>query len=84
MKNFFAEVKIALRDGILDAQGKAIENSLQSLDFNQISNVRVGKIITFVINAENIDEARKNVDNAAKKLLANTIVEDFTVTINEK
>ena len=83
MKNFFAEIKIVLREGILDAQGKAIENSLHSLEFTQLSNVRVGKFITLKLEAENLETANKIVDSASRKLLANTIVEDYAITINE-
>ena len=83
MKKFFAEIKIVLREGILDAQGKAIENSLHSLEFTQLSNVRVGKFITLNLEAENLETANKIVDSASKKLLANTIVEDYAITINE-
>jgi phosphoribosylformylglycinamidine synthase len=83
MKKFFSEIRIILREGILDAQGKAIENSLHSLEFKQLSDVRVGKVITLNIESENEETAREVVNSASKKLLANTIVEDYTITINE-
>jgi phosphoribosylformylglycinamidine synthase len=83
MKEFIAEVRIVLREGILDAQGKAIENSLHSLEFKQLSNVKMGKVITLNLTAEDIEIAYKIVDSASKKLLANTIVEDYTIMINE-
>ncbi|MPM59071.1 Phosphoribosylformylglycinamidine synthase subunit PurS [bioreactor metagenome] len=83
MKNFLAKVTIVLREGILDAQGKAIENSLHSLNFNQLNNVKVGKIISFNVAANTVTEANSIVNAASKELLANTIVEDYTITINE-
>ena len=83
MNNFFAEVKIVLREEILDAQGKAIENSLQSLEFNQLYNVRVGKLITLQLEANDHESAYKIVDTVSKKLLANTIVEDYSILVNE-
>ena len=83
MKSFFAEVKVVLREEILDAQGKAIENSLQSLEFNQLYNVRVGKLITFLLDADDHESAYKIVDTVSKKLLANTIVEDYSILVNE-
>jgi len=83
MKKFIAEIKVVLREGILDAQGKAIENSLHSLEFKQLSNVRVGKIITLNIEEKCIEAAYSAADTASKKLLANTIVEDYCITINE-
>lgn len=83
MKKYLAEIKINLREGILDAQGKAIENSLHSLEFSQIYNVKVGKIINLQINAENEENAKKTVELASQKLLANTIVEDYFIDLKE-
>jgi len=81
MNKYLAEVNIVLREGILDVQGKAIENSLHSLNFKQLSNIRVGKVITFNINASSVDEAKLIVDDASKKLLANPIIEDYSIII---
>ena len=81
MNTYNAEVKIILREGILDVQGKAIESSLHSMEFKQLSNVRVGKIITLNVNASNAEEAFSTVESAAKKLLANPIIEDFFITV---
>jgi|TergutMp193P3_1026864.scaffolds.fasta_scaffold77301_2 phosphoribosylformylglycinamidine synthase len=83
MTNYSAEVIIVLRDGILDAQGKAVENSLHSLEFNQLSNVRVGKAIYLTVAANDIDEANKMVETATEGLLANTTVEEYTIQIRE-
>jgi len=82
MNTFIAEIKIVLRDSILDVQGKAIESSLHSLEFKQLSNVRVGKIITLDVTADSSDEASAIIRQAANKLLANPIIEDFSITIN--
>ena len=82
MNTFIAEIKIVLRDSILDVQGKAIESSLHSLEFKQLSNVRVGKIITLNVTADSSDEASAIIRQAANKLLANPIIEDFSITIN--
>jgi phosphoribosylformylglycinamidine synthase len=81
MKNFLAEVKVVLREGILDAQGKATENSLHSLGFNQLANVRIGKIIMLSVEAENAEIAKEIVAKATNKLLANTIIEDYKIEI---
>ena len=80
---YSAEIRVVLRNGILDAQGKAIENSLKSLEFTQLSNVKVGKVINLQVSAETEEEAKKIVDNASKKLLANTIVEDYFIKIDK-
>lgn len=83
MNKYSAEVRIVLRNGILDAQGKAIENSLRSLEFSQLTNVKVGKIISLQVEADDDETAKKLVDNASKELLANTIVEDYFITLNK-
>jgi phosphoribosylformylglycinamidine synthase len=81
MATYKAEVKILLREGILDVQGKAIETSLHSLDFPNVSNIRVGKIITIDVDANSEDDAKMIIDKASQKLLANTIIEDYFITI---
>ncbi|MGI6370415.1 MAG: phosphoribosylformylglycinamidine synthase subunit PurS [Ignavibacteria bacterium] len=83
MNKYSAEVRIVLRNGILDAQGKAIENSLRSLEFSQLTNVKVGKIISLQVEAADDESAKKIVDNASKELLANTIIEDYFITLNK-
>lgn len=83
MNKYSAEVRIVLRNGILDAQGKAIENSLRSLEFSQLTNVKVGKIISLQVEADDDETAKKLVDNASKELLANTIIEDYFITLNK-
>jgi phosphoribosylformylglycinamidine synthase len=83
MNKYFAEIRVVLRQGILDVQGKATENSLHSLEFRQINNVRIGKVITLDIEANSVAEATSIVDDASKKLLANPIVEDYHINISE-
>lgn len=80
---YSAEVRITLREGILDTQGKTTEASLQTLDFKQITNVRIGKIIRLRVDAPTKDDAMRIVDDASKKLLANPIIEDYTISISE-
>jgi phosphoribosylformylglycinamidine synthase len=81
MNKYSAEINIVLKEGILDVQGKAIENSLQSMEIKQLSNIRVGKIITLNVEADSINEASAIVDDASKKLLANPIIENYSITI---
>ncbi|MBQ6269892.1 MAG: phosphoribosylformylglycinamidine synthase subunit PurS [Bacteroidetes bacterium] len=83
MNKYSAEIRIVLRNGILDAQGKTIESSLRSLDFPQLTNVKVGKVINLQVEAEDETSAKKLVDNASKKLLANTIIEDYFITLTK-
>lgn len=84
MTKFKSEIKITLRSGILDVQGKAVEHALHSLEYNEIEGVRIGKFVELEIDAENKDEAYKRVENACKQLIANPIIEDFEINLTEK
>jgi len=80
---FLAKIKITLRKGILDVQGKAVENALHSIEFPMISNVRIGKFVELEVEANDIDQAHLLVDSACKKLIANPIIEDFEIELIE-
>ena len=73
-------VKIMPKKGVLDPQGKAIENSLKQLGFSQIKKVKQGKIIEIEIDVNNESDARKIIANASNKLLANLVIEDYEIT----
>ena len=73
-------VKIMPKKGVLDPQGKAIENSLRQLGFTQIKKVKQGKIIEIEIDADNESDAREIIENASNKLLANLVIEDYEIT----
>ena len=74
-------VKIMPKKGVLDPQGKAIEKSLNQLGFSEINKVVQGKLIEIEINTDNEDEAKKIIEDASKKLLANLVIEDYEITI---
>lgn len=83
MKKFKSEIKITLREGILDVQGKTVENALHSMGMKNISHIRIGKLVTTEIEAENRDEAYEIMDKACKELIANPIMEDYTIDLKE-
>lgn len=83
MINYSAKIKIMLKKGILDVQGKTVENALNSMEFENIHNVRIGKYVELIVNAPNETEARNIVDQASSKLIANPIIEDYEITLNE-
>jgi len=60
MINYSAKIKIMLKKGILDVQGKTVENALNSMEFTNIHNVRIGKYVELTVEAQNQDEAKKN------------------------
>jgi len=78
-----AIITVKLRPSILDPEGKAIEHALQSLDYTQLSGVRVGKEIELTVDAASREEAESAVNLACSKLLANPVMEDYTVTLQE-
>ncbi len=81
MTTFNAKIKITLRKGILDVQGKTVENALHAIEFPQISDVRIGRYVELNVEAENREEAYQLVSDASKKLIANPIIEDFFIEI---
>ncbi|MDF1599807.1 phosphoribosylformylglycinamidine synthase subunit PurS [Mesorhizobium sp. YIM 152430] len=76
-----ARVTVTLKNGVLDPQGKAIEGALGTLGFNGVGHVRQGKV--FDIELESADRAKAEADLKAMcdKLLANTVIENYTVSI---
>ncbi len=81
--NFKAEIDIMPLEAILDPQGKAVTQSMGNLGLNEISNVRIGKHITLMVEANTETEANEKVDTACKKLLCNLIMESYTFNLTE-
>ena len=77
-----AKVYITLKKDVLDPQGSVIANSLKSLGFNNIEDVRQGKFIEVKLNAENKETANKQLNEMCEKLLANLVIEDYKVEID--
>ena len=78
-----AHVHITLKKGVLDPQGKAIENALKTLGFDQVKNVRQGKFIEIELDEKDPTKAEKQVAIMSEKLLANTVIEDYQIDIQE-
>jgi phosphoribosylformylglycinamidine synthase len=78
-----AIVNVFLKDGVLDPQGKAAHHALKSLGFKNVNSVRIGKQIVLDLDATNKDEALKEVEEMSETLLANTVIEDYTIEIVE-
>lgn len=84
MKTYGAAVKVTLRKGILDVQGKTVEQALHAIEFTAINHVRIGKFVEFDITSESEQEARLMAEDACRKLIANPIMEDFSITLSER
>ncbi|HEY1560365.1 MAG TPA: phosphoribosylformylglycinamidine synthase subunit PurS [Caulobacteraceae bacterium] len=76
-----AKVEVFLKDGVLDVQGKAVENALHGLGWTGTDKVRVGRVITFEVAATSHDAARGEVEAMCERLLANPVIESWRVEI---
>jgi phosphoribosylformylglycinamidine synthase subunit PurS len=72
-------VLVRLKPGILDVQGAAVKRALGGLGFADVSDLRVGKVIEVDVDAPSAAEARTRVDEMCRTLLANPILEDYTL-----
>ena len=77
-----AIVNVALKQGVLDDQGKATHHALDTLGFKEVvKDVRIGKQIIIELNSSDEAAAKEEVANMCKKLLANTVIEDYDIEI---
>ncbi|MGB9770562.1 MAG: phosphoribosylformylglycinamidine synthase subunit PurS [Candidatus Kapaibacteriota bacterium] len=81
MANYIAKVKVMLKKGILDVQGKTVENALKTLGFENITDVRIGKYITFNVDADSLEKAKEIANSAADKLLYNPNIETYALEV---
>ena len=72
-----ARIRITLKNGVLDPQGKAIQNALGGLGFKGVEEVRQGKYIEIDLAATDEGAARAEVERMCRELLANTVIEDY-------
>jgi phosphoribosylformylglycinamidine synthase subunit PurS len=76
-----ARVVVTLKKGVLDPQGKAIEGGLASLGVSGIASVRQGKVFDVELTTTDAATAKASLTAACEKLLANTVIENFTIEI---
>ena len=77
-------INIHLKNGVLDPQGKAVYNALNTLGFNNIKDVRVGKQILLNIDTNNKEEAIEIASKATKELLANPVIENYEIEVKSE
>ena len=77
-----ARVHIMLKDGVLDPQGEAVRHALGTLGFTGVNSVRQGKVIELELAGDDRATAEAQVRAMCEKLLANTVIEKFTVEIH--
>ena len=80
---YLSTITITLRPSILDVQGKAIELGIHTLGMKEVENVRIGKSIQMMVNTATEEEAKRITEEACKKLLANSVMEDFSYSLKK-
>lgn len=77
-----AKVHVTLKTGVLDPQGKAIGHALESLGFDGVGDVRQGKFIELDLDEADPDKARARIGEMCEKLLANTVIENYSIDLD--
>jgi phosphoribosylformylglycinamidine synthase len=80
---FKAEIDVMPLEALLDPQGKAVTNSMETIGLGEISNVRIGKHIQLIVEAADKEAASAKVDTACKKLLVNQIMESYRFEVTQ-
>ena len=73
------KVIVTLKDGVLDPQGKAIQQTLNGMNYSEVKEVRQGKYFDIEVNTSDEKNAKVKVEEMCKKLLANLVIEDFKI-----
>jgi len=78
---WLVKIYVTLKKGLLDAQGKATQNALESLGFKEVEEVRMGKYINIKMKGQNQQVVIQRVEEMGKRLLANPVIEDFSYEV---
>ena len=73
------KVIVTLKDGVLDPQGKAIQQTLSGMSFSEVKEVRQGKYFDIEVSTSDEKKAKNKVEEMCKKLLANLVIEDYKI-----
>ena len=73
------KVIVTLKNGVLDPQGKAVQQTLNGMAFDNVSEVRQGKYFDIEVNENDETKAKSKVEEMCKKLLANLVIEDYKI-----
>ena len=77
-----ATVLVTLKPGVLDAEGRQVERALRELGYEQIAEVRTGKVIHLDLDAVDAEQARQLAEEMCEKLLANPVIEQYEIHIS--
>jgi phosphoribosylformylglycinamidine synthase subunit PurS len=81
---FIAEIDVMPHRELLDPQGKTVANNMKYVDITGVEDVRIGKHIRLVVDADSEQAAQEKVKTACEKLLINPIMETYSFTISDK
>ncbi|WP_020399315.1 phosphoribosylformylglycinamidine synthase subunit PurS [Kordiimonas gwangyangensis] len=76
-----ARIHVTLKNGVLDPQGKAIEHALSNMGFDGVNEARQGKFIELELSETDRAKAEASVDEMCRKLLANTVIENYSIEL---
>ena len=77
------KIFITLKNGVVDPQGITIKGALESVGYQGIANIRLGKYIQMELNSKSREEAEKDIEEMCGKLLANPVIENYKYEISE-
>lgn len=78
-----AKIHVTLKQSVLDPQGTAVVKSLHALGYNEVEDVRIGKLLELKIDANDTAKAEERVREMCEKLLANTVIETYSFELAE-
>jgi phosphoribosylformylglycinamidine synthase len=78
-----ARIDVMLKPGISDVQGQVVERSLPAMGWENVSDVRVGKHLELVVEGASLDALREQVEKMCESFLANTVIESYTVELEQ-
>lgn len=76
-----AKIEVTLKKGILDPQGGAVERALQVMNYGNVSQVRIGKYLELLLEADEEARAAVQVEEMCRRVLTNPVIEDFSYTL---
>ncbi len=83
MTRYRARIDVVHLPGVLDPQGATVERALPALGYHNVDEVSIAKTIRLVIDAASADAARDQIDEMCQRLLANPVIEQYTIAITE-
>jgi len=76
-----ARIYVTLKPGVLDAQGDTVKSALETLGFTGVEDVRIGKFMVVTLNSATREQARVQVEEMCRRLLANLVIEEYTFEV---